>query len=93
MITLQYLCICLNSPIHIIHLILQITDLHDFALFDLRVDSNGTPWLLEVGLFCSFSKNSVLNKMALKVGISPNQLLAKLARNAIIRHSHENEVH
>jgi len=64
----------------------QTLELHDFALFDIRVDADGDPWLLEIGLFCSFSKNSVLNIMAQECNISPPQLLSMMANNAIKRH-------
>jgi len=67
----------------------RVLDLHDFALFDIRVDSNGVPWLLEIGLFCSFSEASILNIMAKEVGISPSELLLQASGNAIRRHQNQ----
>ena len=63
----------------------RVTDLHDFALFDIRVDSEGEPLLLEVNLFCSFGDQSVLCQMAEEDGISATQLLVMMAQNAILR--------
>ena len=56
-------------------------------MFDLRVDSEENPWLLEVGLFCSFGDASVINIMAKEAGISSGQLLSLAAENAIKRFS------
>jgi len=63
----------------------RLLDLHDFALFDIRVDGEGEPWLLEANLFCSFGDQSVLCQMAKQEGISATQLLAMMAQNAILR--------
>lgn len=64
-------------------------DLHDFAVFDLRIDLEGRPWLLEVGLFCSFVDTSVINIMAKEAGISSQKLLRMASINAINRHMAE----
>ncbi|MFM2303778.1 MAG: hypothetical protein RLZZ135_1188 [Cyanobacteriota bacterium] len=34
-----------------------------YSLFDFRIDSDGQPWFLEAGLYCSFAKTSVLSAM------------------------------
>ena len=65
-------------------------DLHDFATMDFRVDLDGRPWLLEVGLFCSFYDGTHLTRMAQQVGTSSKQLFLKLAKNAIARHQNNN---
>lgn len=46
-----------------------------YSLFDVRIDPNGQPWLLEAGLYCSFSPYSVIPAMAKVAGISLEELL------------------
>ncbi|MBD2676682.1 MULTISPECIES: ATP-grasp domain-containing protein [Nostoc] len=46
-----------------------------YSLFDFRIDSQGQPWFLEAGLYCSFAPKSVISSMAKAVGISLNELL------------------
>lgn len=46
-----------------------------YSLFDFRIDAQGQPWFLEAGLYCSFSKKSVVVMMAQAMGISVDELL------------------
>ncbi|MTJ53196.1 D-alanine--D-alanine ligase [Anabaena sp. UHCC 0253] len=46
-----------------------------YSLFDFRIDSNGEPWFLEAGLYCSFAPKSVISSMAKAAGIPLNELL------------------
>ena len=38
-----------------------------FEVFDIRMDKNGIPWVLEIKLFCSFGIESLLNIVARKL--------------------------
>jgi D-alanine-D-alanine ligase len=40
-----------------------------YSLFDFRIGSDGQPWFLEAGLYCSFAKTSVLSAMTEASGI------------------------
>jgi len=62
-------------------------ELHDFAIFDLRVDKLGKPYILEVNLFCSFNATSCLNYIAKKADISDEKLLEMTINNVLRRHS------
>lgn len=46
-----------------------------YSLFDFRIDSQGKPWFLEAGLYCSFCPQSVIGTMAKAGGISLDELL------------------
>lgn len=46
-----------------------------YSLFDFRIDSQGQPWFLEAGLYCSFSPKSVVASMAKASGIPVDKLL------------------
>lgn len=46
-----------------------------YSLFDFRIDSQGKPWFLEAGLYCSFSRKSVIATMAKAAGIEVDELL------------------
>ncbi len=47
-----------------------------YSLFDFRIDPDGNPWFLEAGLYCSFSRESVLAVMARSVGTDVPDLFA-----------------
>lgn len=47
-----------------------------YGLFDFRIDTQGQPWFLEAGLYCSFSPQSVLVTMAVAAGIPTRTLFA-----------------
>lgn len=51
-----------------------------YSLFDFRIDPQGQPWLLEAGLYCSFSPKSVIPTMAKAAGLPLDKLL-KIAIN------------
>ena len=57
----------------------------DYGLFDVRLDHADKPWLLEVNLFCSFGRASVLNAMAREGGISDQETLRQVVSNALQR--------
>ncbi|XP_031572433.1 uncharacterized protein LOC116306499 [Actinia tenebrosa] len=59
--------------------------LRDFGLFDMRVDDDGIPWILEANLFCSFGPKSVMMGMAKHAGISCDQSLSQMVQNALAR--------
>jgi D-alanine-D-alanine ligase len=40
-----------------------------YSLFDFRIGSDGQPWFLEAGLYCSFAETSVLSAMTEASGI------------------------
>ncbi len=40
-----------------------------YSLFDFRIDSNGKPWFLEAGLYCSFAPKSVIATMMTATGV------------------------
>lgn len=54
-----------------------------YSLFDFRIDPQGQPWFLEAGLYCSFSPKSVISAMAKAKGISLDQLLEIVIKEAI----------
>ncbi|GAA1462442.1 D-alanine--D-alanine ligase [Williamsia maris] len=51
-----------------------------YSLFDFRIDPNGDPWFLEAGLYCSFSRGSVVAVMAAAAGIDVTELFATTLR-------------
>ena len=46
-----------------------------FALFDIRVDSDGNPFVLEVNLYCAFGPYSIINVMAKHAGMSGKDVI------------------
>ena len=55
-----------------------------YSLFDFRIDPQGQPWFLEAGLYCSFSPKSVISMMAQAKGISLDELLEIVIKEAMI---------
>lgn len=51
-----------------------------YSLFDFRIDSDGKPWFLEAGLYCSFARSSVISTMACYANIELCDLFLNLAR-------------
>ncbi len=45
-----------------------------YSLFDFRIDTDGQPWFLEAGLYCSYAPGSVIAVMASAAGIGLRQL-------------------
>lgn len=45
-----------------------------YSLFDFRIDSDGRPWFLEAGLYCSYAPSSVIAVMAAARGLSTADL-------------------
>lgn len=54
-----------------------------YSLFDVRVDPLGSPYVLEAGLYCSFSPKSVISTMAAAAGIPLSDLLAGMVGQAV----------
>lgn len=59
--------------------------LKDFGIFDFRVDHNGSPFLLECNLFCSFGPQSALNAIAKDSGFTDKELFDLMVDNALLR--------
>ena len=59
--------------------------LHDFGLFDFRVDVEGNPFLLECNLFCSFGPQSVVNIVAKNSGFTDESLFDMMVENTLLR--------
>ena len=57
----------------------------DFSIFDMRLDSNGNPWILEANLFCSFGWQSVLVTHASEIGLNDTELFKIMVNNALSR--------
>ena len=55
----------------------------DYSLFDFRIDSQGRPWFLEAGLYCSFSPSSILVAMVEAAGIPLSALFNDLVDQAM----------
>ena len=55
----------------------------DFAIFDIRMDKNGVPYILEVNLFCSFGTESILNMAARKFEITDQRLLEIMVKRSM----------
>ena len=53
----------------------------DFSMIDIRVDSEGNPFVLEVNLFCSFGPKSVLNIHAKEFGWTNEKLFQTMVNN------------
>ena len=56
-----------------------------FSLFDFRIDPAGNPWFLEAGLFCSFSRKSVISSMSKAAGTSLPELFQMMLENVLLR--------
>ncbi|MEM6839656.1 MAG: D-alanine--D-alanine ligase [Cyanobacteria bacterium P01_C01_bin.120] len=56
-----------------------------YSLFDFRIDSQGNPWFLEAGLYCSFSLSSVISTMAKAANIPLEKLLEINLKSALCR--------
>ncbi len=52
-----------------------------YSLWDFRVTPEGEPYLLEAGLYCSFSPKSVIVTMAKSLGISLDELFKMMIDN------------
>jgi len=55
----------------------------DFSMYDIRVDNDGNPWILEANLFCSFGPKSVLSIQAEALGWTNKQLFQIMVMNAL----------
>jgi len=53
----------------------------DFSMIDIRVDSEGNPFVLEVNLFCSFGAQSVLSAHTEKFGWTNEKLFQTMVDN------------
>ncbi len=51
-----------------------------YSLFDFRIDPEGTPFFLEAGPYCSFSRGSVIAVMAAAAGIDLTTLFDTVLR-------------
>lgn len=58
--------------------------LKDFSVIDIRVDSDGNPWVLEVNLFCSFGAQSLLSDDVKEYGWSLEKLFQTMVKNNIM---------
>ncbi|UJR19993.1 hypothetical protein I4U23_023127 [Adineta vaga] len=54
-----------------------------YSLFEFRIDPNGEPWFLEAGLFCSFGDGGGISLMAKTAGISLEDLLKIMIKEAM----------
>ena len=59
--------------------------LRDFSLFDMRLDQNGNPFILEANLFCSFGLQSVFVAHAANMGYDDKELFKIMVRNVLHR--------
>jgi len=59
----------------------------DFSMIDVRVDSEGEPWVLEVNLFSSFGSMSTLTMHAINNGWTEEELFEAMLNNADVRDS------
>ncbi|CAN8075858.1 unnamed protein product [Agarophyton chilense] len=57
----------------------------DYSIYDIRIDPDGEPVLLETCLYCSFAPTSVLVKMQAAMGIDKRQLFNRLCEKALTR--------
>ena len=55
-----------------------------YSLFDFRIDPDGNPWFLEAGLFCSFSRKSVISSMSKASGTGLHELFQMMLETAIV---------
>ena len=59
----------------------------DFSLFDIRVSPDGTPYFLEVSLYCSYASDSYLVMMSEAAGRKPYELFNIALTKAVERNS------
>ena len=57
----------------------------DFSIFDMRLDLNGNPYILEANLFCSFGVQSILVAHAANFGIDDKELFKIMVNNVLHR--------
>ena len=57
----------------------------DFSIFDMRLDLNGNPYILEANLFCSFGVQSKLVAHAANLGIDDKELFKIMVNNVLHR--------
>ena len=60
----------------------------DIAVVDFRVDTQGRPWLLEVGLWCKLSDRSFEAISVRADGRCTDEVFKRMVSNAIKRHAH-----
>lgn len=54
-----------------------------YSLFEFRIDKNGEPWFLEAGLYCSFGGGGGISEMARIGGISLDDLVMAMIKEAL----------
>ena len=59
--------------------------LRDFSIFDMRLDLDGNPYILEANLFCSFGVQSILVAHAANLGIDDKELFKIMVNNVLHR--------
>ena len=57
----------------------------DFSMFDMRLDHEGNPYILEANLFCSFGAHSVLVAHAAQIGYDDKELFKIMVNNVLSR--------
>ena len=57
----------------------------DFSMFDMRLDQDGNPYILEANLFCSFGAQSVLVAHAAQIGYDDKELFKIMVNNVLCR--------
>ena len=57
----------------------------DFSMFDMRLDQDGNPYILEANLFCSFGLQSVLVSHAAQMGYDDKDLFKIMVNNVLHR--------
>ena len=57
----------------------------DHSLWDVRVDPEGRPWVLEASLYCSFARQSVVVMMAAAAGVPLEELFSRSVDQAVQR--------
>ncbi|KAI0566129.1 D-alanine--D-alanine ligase [Gracilaria domingensis] len=57
----------------------------DYSIYDIRINPEGEPVMLESCLYCSFAPTSVLVKMQAASGIDKRQLFNRLSESALTR--------
>ena len=65
----------------------KVLQCQDFSTYDIRVDADGQPWILEVNLFSSFGSKSILVKHAIQSGWTPELLFRNMFWNQFKRYS------
>lgn len=61
--------------------------LRDYGRVDLRVDSNGTPWVIDVNPNCDISPDAGVARAALCAGLEFPQLIGRICQTAWRRHA------